>query len=72
MQLFSKDATMFLRKIHHLFFSPENHPQKLLIIGPDPFLSVLSIDPNLAQISIPVPQKSPTAGLPYNDFVYSI
>ena len=46
----------------------KNHPQKLVIISPDPFFSVLPIGPNPAQISIPVPKKSPTAGLLYNDF----
>jgi hypothetical protein len=41
MQVFSADATMFSKKFK-LFFLPlktwKNHPQKLLIIGPDLFL----------------------------------
>ena len=40
MHLFSADATMFLNKILTFIFAPENikkKPQKLLIIGPDPF-----------------------------------
>ena len=40
MQLFSADPTMFLKKFN-IFFALKtwkNHPQKLLIIGPDFFL----------------------------------
>ena len=61
----SKKKTLFCPWKH------EKPHSKLLIIGPDPFLSVLPIGPNPAQISIPVPKKSPTAGLLYNDFVQS-
>ena len=54
MQLFSANAKMFFKKFN-IFFAPQNmkkkHPQKLLIIGPDPFFSAA----NPAQISIPVP-----------------
>ena len=38
-QKFAADATMILKKFYN-FFAPGNmkkHPQKLLIIGPDPF-----------------------------------
>ena len=49
----------------------KKHLQKLLIIGPDPFFSVLPIGPNPAQISISVPSKSLTAGLLYIDFALS-
>ena len=63
MQLFSKDATMFLKKFHHLFFSPENHPQKLLIIGPDPFFLYWPGCLNGPKTEIPYHQKSPNAGL---------
>ena len=44
MQLSSADARMFLKKIKH-FFALENmkkRPQKLLIIGPNFFFSVLA------------------------------
>ena len=40
MQLFSADAIVFSKKIN-VFFTPKkwkNRPQKLLIIGPDPFI----------------------------------
>ena len=64
LQCFQKNFNIFL-----LLKTWKNYPQNLLIIGPDPFFSVLPISPNPAQISIPVPLKSPTAGLLYNDFV---
>ena len=41
MQLFSADSTMFSKKFFFLFLTTKswkNFPQKLLIIGPDPFL----------------------------------
>ena len=41
MQLFSADATVFSKKNLILFLTPKklkNGPQKLLIIGPDPFI----------------------------------
>ena len=47
MQLFSADAIMFLKKFKKIFFTPKkwkNGPQKLLIIGPDPFISQSSPD----------------------------
>ena len=47
MQLFSADAIMFLKKFLKFFFTPKkwkNGPQKLLIIGPDPFISQTSQD----------------------------
>ena len=54
MKLFSADVTMFL-----IFFSTRENlkkrPQKLLIIGPNVFFSVMPTGPNPAQISIPVP-----------------
>ena len=43
-------------------------PSKVAHNLPKPFFSVLPIGPNPAQISIPVPKKSPTAELLYNDF----
>ena len=55
-------------------FAPENMknpPSKVAHNRPRPFFSVLPIGPNPAQISIPVPQKSPTARLLYNDFAYT-
>ena len=42
MQLFSADAIVFLKKLKKKFLTPKkwkNGPQKLLIIGPDPFIS---------------------------------
>ena len=62
MQLFIVDITMPMK-------TWKNQPQKLLIIGLI-FFSVMPTGPNPAQ-SIPVPQKSPTTGLLYNDFAYS-
>jgi hypothetical protein len=56
MQFISVDATIF--KKNQLFFAPENikkHPQKLLIIGPQFFYSVLPTGPKPAQISFSVP-----------------
>ena len=57
MQLFSADTTKFFEK-KIAFILPlktwKNHPQKLLIIGPDIFFQ-LPISQNLAQISTPVP-----------------
>ena len=56
------------------FFAPENMKKpysKVTHNRPRPFFSVLPIGPNPAQISIPVPYKSPTAGLPYNDFEWN-
>ena len=50
--------SMRLLKIFNFFFAPENmknHPKKLLIIGPDPFFSVLA--------RLPYRQKAPNAGL---------
>ena len=47
MQLFSADAIVFSKKILKIFLTPEkwkNWPQKLLIIGPDPFISQSSPD----------------------------
>ena len=38
--------------------------------GLGPLFSVLVIGPEPAQISIPVPEKSPIAELHYNDFGY--
>ena len=58
MQLFSADAMVFSKKNLKKNFDPENikkRPQKLLIIGPQLFFSVLPTGPNPAQISIPVP-----------------
>ena len=42
MQLFSADAIVFSKKFQHFFLTPKkwkNGPQKLLIIGPTPFIS---------------------------------
>ena len=67
MQLFSVEATMFF-----YFFFPWKHEamtSKRAHNQPN-FFSVMPTGPNPAQISIPVPQKSPTAGLLYNDFVW--
>ena len=47
-------------------------PKKVALNWPRPFFSVLQIGPNPAQISIPVPKKSPTAGLLYNDFAKKV
>ena len=47
MQLFSADAIVFSKKFQHFFLTPKkwkNGPQKLLIIGPDPFISQSSPD----------------------------
>ena len=47
MQLFSADAIVFSKKILNFFLTPKkwkNGPQKLLIIGPDPFISQSSPD----------------------------
>ena len=60
MQLFSEDTTMFL--FIYLFYQ-KKRPQKLLIIGPNVFFSVMPTGPNPAQISIPVPKN-----LPLRDF----
>ena len=56
MQLFSEDSSMFL----FIYFLPtksgkKTQPQKLLIIDPNPFFSVMPTGPNPAQISIHVP-----------------
>ena len=56
MQFFSADATVFFLPLK----TWKNHPQKLLIIGPDPFFQYCH--------SAHIQPKSPTAGLPYNDF----
>ena len=55
MQLFSADATMFLKIFQHFFAheNKQNKPQTLLIIGPILF-SVLLACPKLAQISYSV------------------
>ena len=55
MQLFSADATMFLKIFQHFFAheNKKNRPQKLLIIGPILF-SVLLARPKSAQISYSV------------------
>ena len=61
MQLFSMDATIFSRKLKKIF-APENkknHPQKLLIIGPDPFFSVLAWLPKWPKNINPLPPKAP-------------
>jgi hypothetical protein len=58
MQLFSADAKMFLRKILHFLFAPENMKKtssKVAHNQPRPFFSVLPVGPNPAQISISVP-----------------
>ena len=42
MQLFSADAMVFSKTFLKIFLTPKkgkNRPQKLLIIGPDPFIS---------------------------------
>ena len=47
MQLFSADAMVFSKKLKKKNFTPKkwkNGPQKLLIIGPDPFISQSSPD----------------------------
>ena len=47
MQLFSADAILFSKKKDNFLFHPEkvkNRPQKLLIIGPDHFISQSSPD----------------------------
>ena len=47
MQLYSADAMVFPKKILNFFLTPKkwkNGPQKLLIIGPDPFISQSSPD----------------------------
>ena len=47
MQLFSADAMVFSKKFKKIFLTPKkwkNGPQKLLIIGPDPFISQSSPD----------------------------
>ena len=52
-------------------FAPENMKKpysKITHNWPRPFFSVLPIGPNPARISIPVPYKSPYAGLLYCDF----
>ena len=67
MQLFSADATMFLN-IYFLNFLPpktwKNLLQKLLIIGPDSFFSVLAAGcTNGPKTEIPYHQKPLNAGL---------
>ena len=57
MQLFSADATMFLKVFQHFFAheNKKNKPQKLLIIGPIFFFSIANrpkISPNLIFFSI--------------------
>ena len=45
MQLFSADAMVFSKKFWNFFLTPKkwkNGPQKLLIIGPDPFITQTS------------------------------
>ena len=57
MQLFSSDATMFLKEFKTFFFATENMkrtPSKVAHNRPRPFFSVLPIGPNPARISIPV------------------
>ena len=47
MQIFSADAKVFSKKLKRKFLTPKkwkNGPQKLLIIGPDPFISQFSPD----------------------------
>ena len=62
MQLFSADATMFLN-IYFLKFLPpktwKNLPQKLLIIGLDPFFFALARLPKWPKNRNPVPPKAP-------------
>ena len=57
MQLFTGDATIFLRKLNY-YFAPENM-KKMLSKGahnrPKLFFSVLLTGPKLAQISYSVP-----------------
>ena len=58
MQLFSADATIFFKKFPIIFFplkTWKDHPQRLLIIGPQSFFSVLPTGPKPAQISFSVP-----------------
>ena len=64
-QKFAADATMFLKKFYN-FFAPGNmkkHPQKLLIIGPDPFFQCWPGCPNGTKTEIPYNQKPLNAGL---------
>ena len=45
MQLFSADAMVFSKNFLKIFLTPKkgkNRPQKLLIIGPDPFFPLTS------------------------------
>ena len=70
MQLFSAYA-ITLKKINNsnLPLKPWKKPLSIVAHNrPRPFFSVLPIGPNPAQILIPVPKKSPTVGLLYNDF----
>ena len=65
MQLFSADATMFSNKIY--IFLPlktwKNNPQKMLIVGPDPFFQYRE----LAQIQ-PKSQFLFHKNIPLRDF----
>ena len=70
MQLFSADVAIFSKNLKRKFLSLktwEDHPQKLLIIGPDPFFST-----GLAAQTSPK-QKSRTAKSPLmQDWVFRL
>ena len=71
MQFFSADAIVFSKKFKKLFLTPKtwkNCPQKLLIIGPTPFFSILARLPKR-----PEKQKSRTPKSPLlQDWVFRL